>query len=150
MNLSQQIAIAAGFGVVVVVGVGIALNFLAGAVAGLFCTFLVGGLLYARQQTPSPTAATQNAGERKTWSMSDRAAQVIAEKSELSFEIVKQIGHDFPPNDHQYVIERLQRYNKDEAEAVRLKILELSQGNKDKITYFVELALKDRQQVLEG
>ncbi len=149
MTFSQQMAIAAGLGVVVLIGVGLALNFMAGAVAGLFCSFLVGGLMYVNMQQDDLTPQAQPA-ERKTWSMGDRAAQIIAEKSELSVEVVKQIGHDFPSSDHQYVIERLQRYSKDDAEIMRMKILELSAGSKDKIAYFVELALKDPQQVLNA
>jgi HEAT repeat protein len=70
---------------------------------------------------------------------------------DLNTAVLRRIGRDFPLEDREYVIEQLKRYRGDSLKGrkrVHLAILKLSEGSKEKVTHFVEVALLDYRDIL--
>jgi HEAT repeat protein len=76
---------------------------------------------------------------------------VEAMVTDLNTAVLRRISRDFPPEDREYVIEQLKRYRGDTLRGrkrIHLAILELSEGSKEKVAHFVEVALLDYRDIL--
>jgi HEAT repeat protein len=76
---------------------------------------------------------------------------VEAMVTELNTAVLRRISRDFPPEDREYVIEQLKRYQGDSVQGrkrIHLAILKLSEGSKEKVAHLVEIALRDYRDIL--
>jgi HEAT repeat protein len=78
-------------------------------------------------------------------------APVEAMVTELNTAVLRKISQDFPPEDREYVIERLKQYRGDSVQGrkrIHLAILKLSEGSKEEVAHLVEVALRDYRDIL--